>query len=70
MMLTFRQFINESSAVKTGAAIAIGLKIRSLNQQVVQDRNASNAEKALSQQLWWLASLVGIGIVLTGEKSK
>jgi hypothetical protein len=69
-MLTFRQFVTESNALKNAAAIGFGLKIRSLNQQVLQDRNATKVEKALSQQLWWLASLVGLGVILTGRESK
>jgi hypothetical protein len=68
VMLTFREYVAESS-LRTVGAIGIGLKLRSLHQQVVQDRTASKADKILSQELVWLAALVGLGFV-TGNKDK
>ena len=62
-MLTFQEFLVESSGIKAAAAVGITLKIRSLHQQVTQDRTASKVEKILSQEILWLASLAALGIV-------
>jgi hypothetical protein len=65
-VLTFRQYINESSVAKTGAALAIAARIAVLNRQISQDKNATKAEKILSSELFWLAGLVGL--TMTSEK--
>ena len=66
-MLTFRQFLNESG-VRSAASVGIALRIRNLNQQIVQDRTASKAEKLISQELLWLSGMVAMAIVT--EKGK
>jgi hypothetical protein len=66
-MLTFRQFINESSATKNVAAVALAARIASLNRQIQQDRTATKAEKILSSELFWLAALLGLSVA--GGKS-
>jgi len=66
-MLTFRQFLTESSAVTTAATIAITARISGLQRQVAQDRTATQADKIISNQIFWLSSLVALGIV-TAEK--
>ena len=63
-MLTFRQFIGESVA----AAVGITAQIASLNRQVQQDRTATKAEKILSSQSLWLATMIAFGMV-TGQKN-
>lgn len=68
-MLTFKQFIQENSGLTTGAAVAIAAKIRSIHQQVTQDRTATRSEKAISQEVAWLAALTALG-VYTGGASK
>jgi hypothetical protein len=63
-----RQFLNESH-VKTGTAVAIVAKIRSLHQQIAQDRSATKVDKTLSQEVVWLAALTALNVV-TGENTK
>jgi len=44
------------------AALGILLKITQLNRTVVQSKNADADMKALSNQLFWLASMVALSI--------
>jgi hypothetical protein len=59
-MLTFRNYVTESTGVKTVAMIGLTAKIVALNRQVQQDRLATNAEKNLSSQNVWMAALIAL----------
>ena len=48
-----------TTAVKA-AAVAIVVKMSSLRQEVLRDRAADSAEKALANTIFWLASMVGM----------
>ena len=61
-MLTFREYICESGATGRAAVIGITAKVAQLNREVQQDPTATKAEKNLSGQLLWLASLVALGL--------
>jgi hypothetical protein len=74
-LMTFAEYVfeadllNEGIGPKTAAAVGITVKIRSLHQQIMQDRTASKAEKTISQEILWLASMVAFEIV-TSDRSK
>ena len=63
--------INEalSPGLAEGAAVAILLRLSQLKQRVVQDRNATAAQKELSSMLQWLAGLVAVGIGVVSNDS-
>jgi hypothetical protein len=58
----------ESVGLKSAAAIAITARISQLHNQTMQDRSATNSEKRISTELFWLTSLVALGIAAAAEK--
>ena len=54
MAITFREFLGESN-MRSAAAVGIAAQIRSLHQQITQDKMATKIEKTLSQEIVWLA---------------
>jgi hypothetical protein len=60
-MMTFQEYIRESSGMKTAAAVALTAKISGLNRRVQQDRTTTKGEKAIASQILWLAAFLAVG---------
>lgn len=65
-----REFTVSPSTAKIAALGILMTRIRQLDHTVSQDKTASAAIKALSSELFWLASLVTISIGAISDTAK
>lgn len=65
-----REFMVSPSTAKLAALGILMTRIRQLDHTVSQDKTTSAAIKALSSELFWLASLVTIGISTLSDTAK
>ena len=62
-MLTFREFIIEADGMTTTALTGLVAKVSGLTRQIHQTPTATKADKILSTQILWLASLMALSVV-------
>jgi hypothetical protein len=62
-----REFTVSPSTAKIAALGILMTRIRQLDHTVAQDKTASAAIKAISAELFWLSSLVTLGISTLGD---